>query len=179
MQLSRVQYPFETGSKKFGKAGNARSYDHALFADRSYGSGHTKQELKNNARIILDVFVAKAYNSFLLFIWRVSSTRTPTNDVCTYSAGRDEARIAGAATARRHASTSVSSLVCQTLAFRAPRGAKHDHWISPFLSVRRPHYARKGRLMLTTKRNGLARNEEGESQMEPPWNPNAIPTAMK
>src|ERR1700730_14975032 len=68
----------------------------------------------------------------------------------------DGARIVGEAAARRHASTAVSSLVCQTLAFRAPPGARHDHWISPLLSMRRPHYAGKARLMLTTKRSFIS-----------------------
>src|ERR1700732_404581 len=48
--------------------------------------------------------------------------------------------------ARRRASTAVSSLVCQISAFHAPPGAKHDHGISPFLSMERPHYVEKARL---------------------------------
>src|ERR1700736_3081052 len=40
----------------------------------------------------------------------------------------------------------VSSLECQSSAFHAPPGAKHDNGISPFLS-KRPYYVEKARLM--------------------------------
>ena len=43
--------------------------------------------------------------------------------------------------------SAVSSLACQISAFQAPPGAKHDHGISPFLSMGRPHYVEKARLM--------------------------------
>jgi hypothetical protein len=70
-----------------------------------------------------------------------------------HAAGRDGARIAGEAAARRHASTAVSSLGCQISAFRTPLGAKHDHGISPLLPMGRPHYAGNARLMLASKCN--------------------------
>ena len=85
--------------------------------------------------------------SFFLFIQRASSTKTSTEDACTFSTWQDGARIAGEAAARRRASTAVSSLAYQISAFHAPPGAKHDHGISPFLSMGRPHYVEKARLM--------------------------------
>jgi hypothetical protein len=82
-----------------------------------------------------------------------ASRRPPDDLKARHPQQRSSRLCAGEAAARRHASTAVSSLACQILAFRAPPGAKHDRWISPFLSIGRPHYAGKARLMLTTKRN--------------------------
>ena len=71
----------------------------------------------------------------------------------------------GESAAGRHASTAVSSLVCQISAFRAPPGAKHDHGITPFSSMGRPHYAGKARLMPSANTLTLAWRERMKSQV--------------
>jgi hypothetical protein len=80
----------------------------------------------------------------------------PRSSACRFLSslgGQGESRITEEAAARRHAGTAVSSLVCQVPAFRAPPGTKHDLGIFPFLSLGRPPYAGKARLMLPPKRN--------------------------
>ncbi len=63
-----------------------------------------------------------------------------------------EARIAEEAAARRHAGAVVSSLMCQIRALHAPPRTKYDLGIFPFLSLGRPDYAGKARLMVALKR---------------------------